>query len=193
MGEAAHLHEVLSADEAFGAQRVDQGAGVLLVLVGPVQGAHDDLTQHLWQEVLGGLHVSHAAYGVGQVLTVQVLGGDPLLRPRDKSVILAQKKSLQLTQEFAYGHLQQFLPGRRRLLVRLLRLLLDGRWVGLQTELRRLKTRGQRHCCCARVESGEWKCGASPVPEEVSGCGGAGRWEASWWGSEAEAWEPGSC
>lgn len=78
----ANLHEVLSADEAFGAQRVDQGAGVLLVLVGAVQGAHDDLTQHLRQEVLGGLHLAHAAHGVGQVLAVQVLGGDPLLRGR---------------------------------------------------------------------------------------------------------------
>lgn len=65
---------------------MDQGAGVLLVLVGAVQGAHNDLTQHLRQEVLGGLHLAHAAHSISQVLAVQVLGRDALLRPGDRSI-----------------------------------------------------------------------------------------------------------
>lgn len=42
-----NLHEVLSSDEALGAKRVDQSADVLLVLVGTIQGEHDDLAEHL--------------------------------------------------------------------------------------------------------------------------------------------------
>lgn len=76
----AYLHEVLSGDEALSAESVDQSARVLLVLIGTVQGAHDDLTQHLWQEVLRSLHLSHAAHSFSQVLAVQVLGHDCLLR-----------------------------------------------------------------------------------------------------------------
>lgn len=82
-GAWSHHHEVLSSDEALGAERVDQSAGVLLVLIGTVQGAHDDLAEHLWQEVLGGLHLTHAAHSFGQVLTVQVLGHDRLLEERE--------------------------------------------------------------------------------------------------------------
>lgn len=80
-----YLHEVLAGDEAFGAERVDQSAGVLLVLIGTVQGTHDDLTQHLWQEVLWSLHLSHAAHSLSQVLTVQVLGHDGLLGEHDEA------------------------------------------------------------------------------------------------------------
>lgn len=75
-----YLHEVLSSDKALSAESVDQSAGVLLVLIGTVQGAHDDLAQHLWQEVLGSPHLSHAAHSLGQVLTVQVLSHDRLLK-----------------------------------------------------------------------------------------------------------------
>lgn len=74
-----YLHEVLSSDEALSAERVDQSAGVLLVLIGTIQGTHDDLIQHLGQEVLGSLHLSHATHSLGQVLTVQVLSHDRLL------------------------------------------------------------------------------------------------------------------
>lgn len=49
--------------------------------------------------------------------------------------------------------------------------------------------------CCARVTSykANGNVGPSPALVGASGCGGAGRLEASWWGSEAGAWEPGSC
>lgn len=224
-GMRLYLHEVLSSDEALRAERVDQSAGVLLVLIRTVQGTHDDLTQHLRQEVLGSLHVSHAAHSLGQVLTVQVLSHDRLLKWRFKnremscgrsdhqtwkiknwSVLSTAEKTqiwrlcfwfgslvklfsvlfqyrnvgcgnslmdvfliaplyctpccLTVPNQicstvfplfkycnrkiccFAYRHFQQFLPGRRRFLVCLLRFLLDGRRVGLQAKLWRLKQKG---------------------------------------------------
>lgn len=75
-----YLHEVLPGDEALGAEGVDQGAHVLLVLVGTIQGTNDDLTQHLCQEMLWCLHVPHAVHSFSQVLAAQVLGHDRLLR-----------------------------------------------------------------------------------------------------------------
>lgn len=75
-----YLHEVLSSNEALSAECVDQSAGVLLVLIRTVQGTHDDLTQHLWQEVLGSPHLSHTAHSLSQVLTVQVFSHNRLLK-----------------------------------------------------------------------------------------------------------------
>lgn len=39
----------------------------------------------------------------------------------------------------------------------------------------------------------QWYTGFLPVPEGGFECVGAEHWEASWWGSEAGAWVPGSC
>ena len=58
---------------------MDECADVLAVLVRPVQGGHDHLAQHLRQEVLGSLHVAHAAGRVAQALGVQVVRHDGLL------------------------------------------------------------------------------------------------------------------
>lgn len=58
---------------------MDQRAHVLLVLIGTVQGTDDDLTQHLWQEMLRRFHVSHAVRGFSQVLAAQVVRHDGLL------------------------------------------------------------------------------------------------------------------
>ncbi len=81
-----YLHEVLSSDEALSAECVDQSACMLLVLIGTVQGTHDDLTQHLWQEMLWSPHLSHTAHSLSQVLTVQVLSHDRLLKSRFNKV-----------------------------------------------------------------------------------------------------------
>lgn len=80
MAHVCYLHEVLSSDQALRAQRMDKSAGVFLVLIRTVQGADDDFAEHLWQEMLGSPHLSHATHGLSQVLTVQVVCHNRLLK-----------------------------------------------------------------------------------------------------------------
>lgn len=89
-----YLHEVLPSDEALSAERVNQSAGVLFVLIRTIQGAHDDLTEHLWQEMLWSLHLSHTAHSLSQVLSVQVLSHDCLLNGVGKQMNTAEPWSL---------------------------------------------------------------------------------------------------
>ncbi|TNN42348.1 hypothetical protein EYF80_047489 [Liparis tanakae] len=88
-------HEVVPGDEARVAQRVDQGAGVLPVLAGPVQGRRHDAAQQLRQEVSGRLHVPGHAHGHGhslrRVLTGQVLSHQRLLEAEELSTTQSRR------------------------------------------------------------------------------------------------------
>lgn len=95
-----YLHEALPGDEALSTKGVDQCAHVLLVLIGTVQGTNNDLTQHLWQEMLWRSHVSHAVHGFSQVLAAQVLRHDGLLS--------------RGTRAQTIGHLSQTFPIRNK-------------------------------------------------------------------------------
>lgn len=67
----SHLHETLPSDEPLSAECVDHTADMLFIFIWTVQGADNDLAQHLWQEVFGSPHLPHPIHGIRNVLGIQ--------------------------------------------------------------------------------------------------------------------------